>query len=413
MPRTVLCAARILPRAELPSPGQSSQGPSTGAAAGSPQNGTSPTGSTTTTTSPTGNAQTTEIAHPPPGVNLEGAVGIAMGCLVAGILIGLAAMILFHRRRTYGTRRRAPEAPVARQLPVQAQTPQKLLPWHKDMFELGPFLLDSSSDKDIAGMLDEAGQLIEQHVENNYHAKPVSTSPHELTKALQGLGVEGVDGKGSSVSAATLTSLALESGTRRLALRHLLSLVIFSSMDLDRIRRQKIPGHPPSILPAPMVAFVQAQPGPGLYENREATARAATQWRVLAAYLMNGKRCDRTALEADPEALKAQAAALAQALDAVLAPFARPGQVENLVAVILESARLGYVLVSQPNDWRFEHSRSGGGSSSGGGNENGKKVDAGGLELVVCAGLSRVSCGDQGNLRLRRVRVPVVERIED
>lgn len=192
-----------------------------------------------------------------------------MGCLVAGILIGLAAMILFHRRRTYGTRRRAPEAPVARQLPVQAQTPQKLLPWHKDMFELGPFLLDSSSDKDIAGMLDEAGQLIEQHVENNYHAKPVSTSPHELTKALQGLGVEGVDGKGSSVSAATLTSLALESGTRRLALRHLLSLVIFSSMDLDRIRRQKIPGHPPSILPAPMVAFVQAQPGPGLYENRE------------------------------------------------------------------------------------------------------------------------------------------------
>lgn len=147
----------------------------------------------------------------------------------------------------------------------------------------------------------------------------------------------------------------------------------------------------------------------------QATARAATQWRVLAAYLMNGKRCDRTALEADPEALKAQAAALAQALDAVLAPFARPGQVENLVAVILESARLGYVLVSQPNDWRFEHSRSGGGSSSssGGGNENGKKVDAGGLELVVCAGLSRVSCGDQGNLRLRRVRVPVVERIED
>jgi hypothetical protein len=83
-----------------------------------------------------------------------------------------------------------------------------------------------------------------------------------------------------------------------------------------------------------------------------------------------------------------QAKSLANALDTFLAPFvlkdesSRFQQKSHLQAVILECAKFGYVLLSQPSEWAFVHVLA---------------PDWHGPTAVVCAGLVKV--GDRDGRR--------------
>lgn len=199
----------------------------------------SPTASSTAsqTPSPINSAQAA-------GLGSGAIAGIAIGCVIAGLIIGaVAALCLLRRRQDKHT--------VPEYLPMKYSSGEKVLPLApvSDKLQLDQFLLDSKPDADIAAELQSLGQLIQQHVENNYHLQPVQRSPNVLAQTLVQLGLYEQD----SSAAISLASLAVDPRTRWAALQHVISRVTFASSSLD--------GHSPiSLLPPFSGAFVQTLP---------------------------------------------------------------------------------------------------------------------------------------------------------
>lgn len=110
---------------------------------------------------------------------------------------------------------------------------------------------------------------------------------------------------------------------------------------------------------------------------------AMTKWRQLSAFLLHPNRSDRTPLLPSEEGTAQQAQQLAKELNRFLDPFVVRGrelnyeQENHLSQVLAECARFGYLLFSQPAEYRFNydsHGRRGG--------------------VVVCPGLERVADGE-------------------
>ena len=105
-----------------------------------------------------------------------------------------------------------------------------------------------------------------------------------------------------------------------------------------------------------------------------------TKWRQLSAFLLHPNRSDRTPLAPPEEATARQAQQLAWELNRFLEPFVLCDrglgyeQESHLQQVLTECARFGYVLFSQPSEYRFDYDDQG---RLGG--------------FVVCPGLERVS----------------------
>lgn len=115
------------------------------------------------------------------------------------------------------------------------------------------------------------------------------------------------------------------------------------------------------------------------------SAYALNEWRVLSAFLLHPTPSQRTPLPASSAVVSQQAAALASALNTFFGHFvatdeaSRVNQKSHLEAVIVECTKLGYVLLSQPSEWRFVHVSGQQGSSHA---------------AVVCAGLVKVTHKD-------------------
>lgn len=119
--------------------------------------------------------------------------------------------------------------------------------------QLAHFLLDATPDGEMAAEVHSLGQLIQQHVESAYHTQRVQVERHELAQAAANLGLG--QGSGSSLGADDVASLALDPRTRHLALQHVLSFVLFTSIDFGARSRL-------SMLPSPIAAFLQSVPPP-------------------------------------------------------------------------------------------------------------------------------------------------------
>lgn len=199
--------------------------------------GASATSTASQTPSPINSAQAA-------GLGSGAIAGIAIGCVIAGLIIGAVAALCLLRRRQ--DKHAVPEY-----LPMKYSSGEKVLPLApvSDKLQLDQFLLDSKPDADIAAELQSLGQLIQQHVENNYHLQPVQRSPNVLAQTLVQLGLYEQD----SSAAISLASLAVDPRTRWAALQHVISRVTFASSSLD--------GHSPiSLLPPFSGAFVQTLP---------------------------------------------------------------------------------------------------------------------------------------------------------
>lgn len=135
--------------------------------------------------------------------------------------------------------------------------------------------------------------------------------------------------------------------------------------------------------------------GPSNLHQTAVSSLALNQWRTLSAFLLHPARSQRTPLPTSHTALAPQAAALAHALDSFLGYFAagsdkegRSQQRGHLEAVIAETTKFGYVLLSQPSEWRFVHVP--GPSQQG---QQGQQT-GGALVAVVCPGLVKVTDKD-------------------
>jgi hypothetical protein len=110
------------------------------------------------------------------------------------------------------------------------------------------------------------------------------------------------------------------------------------------------------------------------------------KWRSLSAFLLHPIRNQRTPLVPSEAALEAQIDTLASALNIFLEPFVPSDhsssyqQNAHLRAVIYECAKFGYVLLSQPGEWKLNF---------------GAPSSSGGVQwLVTCPGLDKVGGKD-------------------
>ncbi|KLU92197.1 hypothetical protein MAPG_11143 [Magnaporthiopsis poae ATCC 64411] len=298
-------------------------------------------------------------------LNATSVAGIGVACLVGGAAIGLLAAWAMARKKQKRERGLSGDGPIE---PVQAGASNKT---YGTRASLEPsYILDMiESGSKIRSMLSSIGLLITQHVLTQYHDDPVTTSKAELAQVLRSLGLGEAD---QGVSPDHLASMVLDVYYRTEALRHVLSFVIFSSLDLASARP------PVSLLPPPVVDLVRMAPrptapkvGPTAWESGQSilktatadapkvcgkkTALAASKWRVLSAFLLHAEKDTNLLLETDAAVVTPQAEALVEALGGFLEPFARPGQAEHLLKVLATSAQFGYVLLSQPEDHAFDH----------------------------------------------------------
>jgi len=177
------------------------------------------------------------------GANGGAIAGAAVGCLIAGLLLGFAIAFFFLRRRKQKEEDGHGAVDESKALFAGPS------PLAGGKFQLDMFLLDSSPDKEIASELRSLGTLILQHVENNYHLHPVQEDPRVLAVSLIQLGI----GNGDSLAPDALAQLALEPSTRQVALQHVISQVLFTSVDVSS--RSQL-----SMLPAPLAAFLRSMP---------------------------------------------------------------------------------------------------------------------------------------------------------
>ncbi|KAF4870972.1 hypothetical protein CGCSCA1_v009951 [Colletotrichum siamense] len=284
------------------------------------------------------------------GVSTGAIAGASVGCLLAGLIIGglIAFLLLGRKKRKSG--RYSPQSSDTGHIivgPESKALASSAPANHSDNIQINQFLLDATPDKELAGELQSLGELIQQHVENNYHSNPVQIDTHALAPSLSNLGL----GELSKLSTEEIASLCIDPKTRQAGLQHVVSLAVFGSIDFKAKSRY-------SMLPGPIASFLQSIPP---VESRGATTLALSQWRSLSAFLLHPNRSQRIHLSPNESEASPKAQSLATALNACLRHFvpadqgSQRQQLDHLQAVILECTKLGYEIVSQPSDWRFTY----------------------------------------------------------
>ena len=233
-----------------------------------------------------------------------------------------------------------------------------------DGLPLSHFLPAPTPDKDLARELQALGFLIQQHVENFYHLKPVSVDPSAVAGGLSDLGL----GRGKGISTSHLATLVLDPSSRQFALQHIISCVTFGNLVAD-------PRAVSSMLPPSVTAFTKELPS---RDQRRGNAEgmvsmypavntssnmisvddyAFNRWRQLSSYLLNADRSDRGYLkprQSVGQQARRLAISLARCLDAFVEGSNRQAQTSHMEQVVMECTKFGYLIFSQPGQLRYE-----------------------------------------------------------
>ncbi|KAF4961624.1 hypothetical protein FSARC_10114 [Fusarium sarcochroum] len=324
-------------------------------------------------------SQTGEPNSSSDGLSGGAVAGVAIGCLVAGLALGaILAFILFRRRQK---RNHAPASFIKaeQQSPELKGGPQVTVTTSRNDADLGQFLLETTPDKDIQGELRSLSELIYQHVENHYHGLQVQVDPAEVAQSLVDIGYSP---ESSGLQADTIAAVCLAPKTRQVGLRHVISHIIFQSLDFSSSSSF-------SMLPLAVVALSQTSHSAENSNSpvtRTAISLARSKWRCLTALLLHPAPNERTSLPVSMAEASPKAQSLANELNAVMQLFvaqdaaSRQDQASHLQAVILECTQLGYVVLSQSSDWRFVFSNS--------------STSTKPRRIMVCPGLEKLSHHD-------------------
>ncbi|KAI1393153.1 uncharacterized protein F4822DRAFT_383679 [Hypoxylon trugodes] len=343
--------------------------------------------STQATSLPVNNAQVSQTGS---GLSSGAIAGIAIACAFAGLIMGVAAgFLLFRKRRQQPSEARYHVA--STEYDGQEKALQSVL--STDRLHLYQFLLDTSPDAEINTELQSLNQLLQQHVEDHYHTEPVSRSITTLSAALINLGID----EDARIPASKLASLALDPVSRYSAIQHVIAKVAFGSVAFDDGPTTF------SLLPQPISSFASMVPATEAHTgNPEAVDIALTRWRQLSAFLLHPSRSDRTPLAPSESVSTHRAQQLALSLNSFLEPFVagdrqdRYEQENHLREVIVECATFGYLIFSQPSEYRFRF-------------DSGVRPD----HIVIFPGLDRIS--DEEGHRYpppaQPVAIPVVEHM--
>ncbi|KAI0478162.1 hypothetical protein F4859DRAFT_513746 [Xylaria cf. heliscus] len=308
--------------------------------------------------------------------------GLGTGVAIAGLLLGSLISFLFfrHHRKRQNQPVYIPQSEKGEIIPPNVRT--------TDPIPLEHFLLDPVPQPKISQELQSLGQLMQQHCETYYHLLPVHSSESELADNLSLLGIE----NGGMSRTTNTTTLLIDPATRLTAIRHIIAKAVFGS--IAPVTSSGLSLLPPGVSDmTSRIPLTEENTG-----NHRATEAALTQWRQLSAFLLHPNRSDRTPLVPSDNLLAGQEHKLTVALNACLKPFVKGGQKQlyeqesHLEQVIRECATFGYLLFSQPSEYRLRF-----------------KNDEGG-GMVVCPGLYKV-VNDNGLYYQELVLAPVVESI--
>ncbi|KAG5792727.1 hypothetical protein H9Q69_008215 [Fusarium xylarioides] len=301
--------------------------------------------------------------------------GVAIGCLIAGIALGLIAAFLFLRRRRRGKPTNQGFVLADQKYTEPKDGTQVIVSSSRHDAELSQFLLEATPDKDLQAELRSLSELIYQHVENYYRRPQVQTDPAEVAQSLINIGYSP---EASGLQADTVAAICLSPKTSQVGLRHVLSHVIFRSLDFNS-------GSSLSMLPLAVATLAQRSHS-AENANNPAIVLARSRWRTLSALLLHPNPDARTPLPVSVTEASLMALSFANELNQFLEMFvtqdsaSQQDQMNHLQAVILECTKLGYVVLSQPSDWGFVFSNSTPVTKS--------------RRIVACPGLERLSQND-------------------
>ncbi|KAH6955116.1 hypothetical protein DER45DRAFT_329865 [Fusarium avenaceum] len=343
------------------------------------------TGDDSTDTTSTASTSETSLAVTSPsssgGISGGAVAGAAIGCLIAGLALGLiAAFILFRRRRRNSSV--SPDFIQATRLdPEPKGGPQVTIASSGHDAELSQFLLEATPDKEIQAELRSLSELIYNHVENYYHGPQVQANSIEVAQSLVNIGYSP---ELSGLPAETVSAVCLAPKTWHVGLRHVISHIIFRSLDFGSVSGL-------SMLPIPVAAMALANPSAEL-ANNPAISLARSRWRSLSALLLHPNPSERTPLPVPEAEAYANANALSNELNTFLQLFvvqdsaSQRNQTKHLQDVIIECTKLGYIVLSQPSDWGFVFS-------------NDRSMDKS-RRIVMCPGLEKLGHTDGTRYRL-------------
>ncbi|KAK4218806.1 hypothetical protein QBC37DRAFT_305133 [Rhypophila decipiens] len=310
--------------------------------------------------------------------------GIGIGALVLGILLGLAAagcLLCCRRRRSKNGRMphaeersvmllSAPPVPPPKDPAMNSPSSQTqssprvtptsaaaVMPPSSSLVGQANVLLPSegASDDTIAEELIYLGNLIEEHVKNNYHLNSLHVNHSVLRDSLDGLNLDDTMRNHIAV-------LALAPHTRHVAICHFLALTIFSALDVHY-------AHGLTLLPPGVAAFMQSLPllpheSSQIPKRQQLTSNKATTaldtWRRASAYLLNNNT-DKSIPLTPPESPNTQIERFHTAVNRFLSHFVHEDsralfdQTKNLEGVIYECAVFGYSIFSHPCLWRYTY----------------------------------------------------------
>ncbi|KAM7222599.1 hypothetical protein V8F06_002093 [Rhypophila decipiens] len=337
-------------------------------------------------TKPKSSAETSAAGHPAtynsdstaptiPTFTTAAISGIGIGALVLGILLGLAVAgcLLCCRRRCSKKGRRVPHAeersamllsappvpppkdPAMNSPSSQTQSSPRVTPTSAAAVMPPTSSLagqsnvlhssEGASDDTIAEELIYLGNLIEEHVKNNYHLNSLHINYSVLRDSLDGLNLDDTMRNHIAV-------LALAPHTRHVAIRHFLALTIFPALDVHY-------AHGLSLLPPGVAAFMQSLPcdKPEYYQD---STTALDTWRRASAYLLNNNT-DKSIPLTPEESPNTQIECFHAAVNRFLSHFVHEDsrvvfdQTKNLEGVIYECAVFGYSIFSHPCLWRYTY----------------------------------------------------------
>ncbi|TLD26378.1 hypothetical protein PspLS_04769 [Pyricularia sp. CBS 133598] len=314
------------------------------------------------------------------GLGSGAVAGVAIGCIIAGIAIGAIAAIWFLRRRQRSV------GPEETQYMLSNTAGGVYDPkdpmgaaMAADPFRLDQILPPPLPDEVISAELQNLSRIIQQHVVENYHRELVPVDQNALHRALHDLGL----GNDSAIPPGQLVILAVSPQGRNTALQHIIARAATASVVLSSTARH-------SLLPLSMSAFMrEVAPTERDRGSAKAVSAAFARWRQTSTFLINPNRSDRTPLQPTEAMAGQKARELLAALNVLLSPFVDHNQVEphiqqgQLYEVVMKVAQFGYMLISQPGEFRLRW-------------DAGPPMSAGSDVVVVCPGLDKIS-DEHGN----------------
>ena len=193
---------------------------------------------TTITTSP-GQPAITQTGTGQTNSRIPGgaAAGIGVGGLVIGALLGLLVAYIFMKRsRKHSSKRRPSSIDTEKHLPVAPIA----------FSALDETLLDRADDSQLRKSMQDLNEVIDQHVENNYHLQAFVGSRKPLEKGLAEAGY-------SERSVSEVASLLINQRTRFAAIREVIARILIGNLEA-RCRPEL------SLLPPQIVGFVKSIP---------------------------------------------------------------------------------------------------------------------------------------------------------